>query len=674
MAAGAAAAVGTASGAPERYWSNINGGPFGNAANWQTFDGGDPVPNSTNYAIFNLASTYSVTFTNNRTTNQLMARLGHPTLALAGNTYTTNTVFVADQDGNTASLTFNTGRTISDDAIIGANFQSTGTLHQTGNHMWIMSDDYSLGEFGTGTHNISSGSSASTSRGMFIGTGSTGVGTMIVDGNSAQANASLDFYVGYFGDGTLNILNGADVTTPSFTVAAISGATGAVLVDGPGSTLTGGAQIWNIGNGGHGEMTVSNGAVVASANVQTASSNDADSEVTITGTGSQWTSTGWYYIGRNGMGMVTVEQNGMLSATASIVLGLGPTGMGDAFVQTGGQMVTDSQLQVAREGSAMLTVLTQSSVTSSGLDSPTFTAGYIGGLAGSSGTVQVSGANARWHANGGSVVVGFGGQGTLNINSAGRVNSVGGFIGRNPGSNGAVTISGNTSLWNSTGGVSVGLGPNNAAGGTGLLTVNGQGRFFSPVLNVGVTGTVEGTGTVESAVTNGGTTAPGNASTPAGTLTITGTYTQSAAGKMKIQLGSSESDKLVVSGNAALGGELIVELLGNFQPTDGQVFEIVSAGSVSGTFQTTTLPMLSGGGSLVVSYTGTKVRLTASAMGQPCPADVDGDGFIGFGDLNVVLSQFNTSGQGLQGDVDGDGDVDFADLNAVVSLYNTNCP
>ena len=56
-----------------------------------------------------------------------------------------------------------------------------------------------------------------------------------------------------------------------------------------------------------------------------------------------------------------------------------------------------------------------------------------------------------------------------------------------------------------------------------------------------------------------------------------------------------------------------------------------------------------------------------------CVGDIDGDGFVGFADLNIILSAFNTSGVGLPGDVDGDGDVDFADLNAVVSVFNTNC-
>ncbi len=57
----------------------------------------------------------------------------------------------------------------------------------------------------------------------------------------------------------------------------------------------------------------------------------------------------------------------------------------------------------------------------------------------------------------------------------------------------------------------------------------------------------------------------------------------------------------------------------------------------------------------------------------PCVGDLDGDGLIGFADLNILLGGFNTSGAGLPGDLDDDGDVDFADLNTLLGLYNTAC-
>jgi len=61
-----------------------------------------------------------------------------------------------------------------------------------------------------------------------------------------------------------------------------------------------------------------------------------------------------------------------------------------------------------------------------------------------------------------------------------------------------------------------------------------------------------------------------------------------------------------------------------------------------------------------------------------CLGDVDGDGFIGFADLNQALGAFNTAhgdpAYDGASDLDIDGDVDFADLNLLLSGFNTSCP
>ncbi len=59
---------------------------------------------------------------------------------------------------------------------------------------------------------------------------------------------------------------------------------------------------------------------------------------------------------------------------------------------------------------------------------------------------------------------------------------------------------------------------------------------------------------------------------------------------------------------------------------------------------------------------------------EPCVAilgDVDGDGTVGFADLNLLLGSYGQAGAPgeLPGDVDVDGDVDFADLNLLLNNY-----
>jgi hypothetical protein len=58
-------------------------------------------------------------------------------------------------------------------------------------------------------------------------------------------------------------------------------------------------------------------------------------------------------------------------------------------------------------------------------------------------------------------------------------------------------------------------------------------------------------------------------------------------------------------------------------------------------------------------------------IGTPCPADLDGDGAIGLGDLGVVLAAFGVS---AAGDIDGDGDTDLSDLGVILALFGQSCP
>jgi hypothetical protein len=55
---------------------------------------------------------------------------------------------------------------------------------------------------------------------------------------------------------------------------------------------------------------------------------------------------------------------------------------------------------------------------------------------------------------------------------------------------------------------------------------------------------------------------------------------------------------------------------------------------------------------------------------DPCPADLDGDGYVGQADLATLLASYN---QDAGGDIDGDGDTDQTDLAELLSVYNTDC-
>jgi V8-like Glu-specific endopeptidase len=54
----------------------------------------------------------------------------------------------------------------------------------------------------------------------------------------------------------------------------------------------------------------------------------------------------------------------------------------------------------------------------------------------------------------------------------------------------------------------------------------------------------------------------------------------------------------------------------------------------------------------------------------PCPADLDGDGYVGQEDLGVLLASYGIDDGG---DIDGDGDTDQSDLGILLGEYGTNC-
>jgi hypothetical protein len=107
----------------------------------------------------------------------------------------------------------------------------------------------------------------------------------------------------------------------------------------------------------------------------------------------------------------------------------------------------------------------------------------------------------------------------------------------------------------------------------------------------------------------------GDALTKAGVLSPSA-YTQNATGSLNIQIGGTtvgtQYSRLAAANGASLNGTLNVKLINSFVPAIGDVFTIVTASAVSGTFKTTNLPLLSGA-HWVVNYNATNVTLTVES-------------------------------------------------------------
>jgi outer membrane autotransporter protein len=128
---------------------------------------------------------------------------------------------------------------------------------------------------------------------------------------------------------------------------------------------------------------------------------------------------------------------------------------------------------------------------------------------------------------------------------------------------------------------------------SGQLTKLGPGTLLleqtvtgSVVVAQGVLG---GNFTTTGNLINGATLSPGNSP---GTITVQGNFVQNRSGTLDIEIASPSSfDTLLVDGRAKLGGRLDVSLLNGFVPKAGEKFTFLTAGKVSGEFNSADAPV-----------------------------------------------------------------------------------
>ena len=201
------------------------------------------------------------------------------------------------------------------------------------------------------------------------------------------------------------------------------------------------------------------------------------------------------------------------------------------------------------------------------------------------------------------------------------------------------------------------LGPVTNNGNVNTAT-SGTVRFFGPVSGPG---SYTGTGTVAFLNTFSPGASPAAVSF-AGDVDLSGTST------LVIELAgtapSNQYDTLVVSGDAALGGTLDVDLLSGFVPSPGSVFQIVTAsGGIGGTFESASLPSVSGA-NWQLRYNPHAVLLSVALAG-----DYNFNGRVDAADYSLWRNSLGQTGVGLAADGDGDRQVDADDYEVWKSHF-----
>jgi T5SS/PEP-CTERM-associated repeat protein len=455
--------------------------------------------------------------------------------------------------------------------------------------------------------------------------------------NPTTWNTNTYGYIGKSGSGTLDITGGGAVSNSSGEIGYKSGSAGYVTVDGTGSTWT--ISGWftvglTVGNSGSGTLNITDfGAVTVEKNTFVAK-NAGSFGMLLFDKGTLM--TGGLLCDTDDLtGTGTINTHGLIGDVDLIfdsTHGLNQTfNIND---NTGQNIIVNLDVDGSGTMGAGYSGIETMSISDGRIIQSTD--GYIGYKSGSMGEVAVNGGGSTW-TNSASLTVGHFGNGTLNITGGGAVSNSYSYIGDEVGSTGEVKVDGADSTWTSNGKFTVGLS------GSGTLNITGGG-----------------------AVSNSSSCFIGGNSGSTGVVTVDGagsTWTNSSA---YFYVGHSGNGTLNITGGGAVSNSLW-GTIGNYSGSTG-VVTVDGAGSTwtnSGTLTvgnsgSGTLNITDGGAvSNSYSYIGNQYDSTSVVT-------VDGAGSTW---TNSALFYVGHSGNGTL-NITGGGAVSISS-NGTIG-YNTN--
>ncbi len=304
--------------------------------------------------------------------------------------------------------------------------------------------EIAVGDGAAGTLTASGGATIEADT-TVAGRGAGGVGTITLTGDGTRLTNAFGLYVGFGGQGELEILDGAAASAGSMVVLGSGeGSFGSLVVSGVGSRLDAGSdaasgpQLWIGEMFGAGEMAIELGGVVrtgvsyvdtGTVSVDGAGSRweaafldliDDDSSLTITNGGA--VDAGSILIADTGSASISVDGAGSwLGSDGAVIMGAFEGSAGSLTLSGGASAEFGDYLSVGEQGSG--TVVVRSGAT---LTSATGDIGYDGNAV---GMATVTGAGSRWD-SGGFVLGSFGSSaGTLVVADGGTASAgAGGFL------------------------------------------------------------------------------------------------------------------------------------------------------------------------------------------------------------------------------------------------------
>jgi T5SS/PEP-CTERM-associated repeat protein len=353
-------------------------------------------------------------------------------------------------DIGVGQMTLSNGTWLSQTIYVGSQSGSQGTLTYAGGTCSLLSPsaffDVGTSANGTGAVWITGGQLVIANSSAYVG--DNGIGQMTVSNGIMQAR---DMYFGYNpgSQGTLTLAGGTNSVSSAFEVGVLANSTGAVWVT--GGQLTFNNLLTQVGLSGVGQMTVSNGTVLATG---LAVSDHFGSSATLTVAGGTISPSSYINVGNqfNTKGAVWVTGGQLiLNNTATV----GWSGAGQMTVSNGTVRGHIMSVGYGASSQGTLTIAGGTNSLSSFLE--------VGFSANATGAVWVTGGQLMVS---GATVVGSSGNGQMTVSNgvvlAQRVN-----VGSGSGSQGTLTVAGGTNSFASF--LDVGL----FANATGAVWVTG---------------------------------------------------------------------------------------------------------------------------------------------------------------------------------------------------------
>ena len=161
-----------------------------------------------------------------------------------------------------------------------------------------------------------------------------------------------------------------------------------------------------------------------------------------------------------------------------------------------------------------------------------------------------------------------------------------------------------------------------------------------------------------------------------GRMSLDGNFFHQPSGELRLQVGGTDNsdsadyqfDQLTIDGTLNNGGSLVVELLPEYQPQDGDEIILVQSDNVIGEFSSVNVQGTPDGFDAEVEIDNGNVVLTLTSADAFLLGDVNLDGRVDLGDISAFVSSLFGGVFVDQADINRDGVVDLGDIGPFVDI------